>query len=153
MKAFGFRLETLLHLRELAKDKAIAEYGLSVSQREQAEKTLGEAKDGLRNLRDEIGIRRSVGFSGNDQEVFNRSLELAKERIIDCNATLEEAGRIEVAKRDLYLQADSSYKSLLKLKEKKREEHIEYETKKEEMELEDIIGARFVFNQASSHYS
>ena len=43
MKAFGFRLETLLHLRELAKDKAIAEYGLAVSKREEAEKTLSEA--------------------------------------------------------------------------------------------------------------
>ena len=151
MRAFEFRLETLLHLRELAKDKAIGEYGLAVSKREEAEKTLSEANDGLRELREEIGIRRSVGFSGNDQEVFNRSLVLAKERIIDCNAKVEEAGRIEIAKRDLYLQADSSYKSLLKLKEKKREEHIEYESKKEEMELEDIIGARFVFNQASSH--
>ena len=151
MKAFGFRLETLLHLRELAKDKAIGEYGLAVSKREEAEKTLSEANDGLRELREEIGIRRSVGFSGNDQEVFNRSLVLAKERIIDCNAKVEEAGRIEIAKRDLYLQADSSYKSLFKLKDKKREEHIKYESKKEEMELEDIIGARFVFNQASSH--
>ena len=151
MRAFEFRLETLLHLRELAKDKAIGEYGLAVSKREEAEKTLSEANDGLRELREEIGIRRSVGFSGNDQEVFNRSLVLAKERIIDCNAKVEEAGRIEIAKRDLYLQADSSYKSLFKLKEKKREEHIKYESKKEEMELEDIIGARFVFNQASSH--
>ena len=151
MRAFEFRLETLLHLRELAKDKAIAEYGLAVSKREEAEKKLGEANDGLRELREEIGIRRSVGFSGNEQEVFDRSLVLAKERIVDCNANVVEAGRIEIAKRDLYLQADSSYKSLLKLKEKKREEHIEYESKKEDMELEDIIGARFVFNQASSH--
>ena len=151
MKAFRFRLETLLHLRELAKDRTISEYGLSVSRREQAEQKLGEARNGLSELRDEIGTRRSVGFLGNDQEVFNRSLDLAKERIIDCNAKLEEAGRIEVAKRELYLQADSNYQSLLKLKEKKREEHIEYETKKEEMELEDIIGARFVFNQARSH--
>ena len=151
MRAFEFRLETLLHLRELAKDKAIAEYGLAVSKREEAENALREANDGLRDLRDEIGIRRSVGFSGNDQEVFNRSLVLAKERIVDCNAKVMDAGKIEIAKRDLYLQADSSYKSLLKLKEKKREEHIEYESKKEEMELEDIIGSRFVFNQASSH--
>ena len=151
MRAFEFRLETLLHLRELAKDKAIAEYGLAVSKREEAENALREANDGLLDLRDEIGIRRSVGFSGNDQEVFNRSLVLAKERIVDCNAKVMDAGKIEIAKRDLYLQADSSYKSLLKLKEKKREEHIEYESKKEEMELEDIIGARFVFNQASSH--
>jgi flagellar FliJ protein len=153
MKAFEFRLETLLHLRELAKDKAIAEYGRAVSKREEAEKMLREVNDGLRELREEIRIRRSVGFSGSDQEVYNRSIVRAKERIIDCNAKVEDAGRIEFAKRDLYLQADSSYKGLLKLKEKKQEEHVEYECKKEEMELENIIGSRFVFNQASSHYS
>ena len=62
MKAFGFRLETLLHLRELAKDKAIVEYGLAVSQKEAAGKALEEAKDALRDLREEISIRRSVGF-------------------------------------------------------------------------------------------
>jgi flagellar biosynthesis chaperone FliJ len=42
MKAFSFRLETLLHLREMAKDKAVAEYGLSISRRENAEKALKE---------------------------------------------------------------------------------------------------------------
>ena len=85
MRAFEFRLETLLHLGEVAEDKAIAEYGLAVSKREEAEKKLGEAYDRLRELREEIGIRRRVGFSGNEQEAFNRSLVLAKERIVDCN--------------------------------------------------------------------
>ena len=151
MKAFGFRLETLLHLRELAKDRAIAEYGKAVSKREAAEKALAEAEVALQDLRKEIGQRRTVGFSGNEQEVFNRSLNLAKDRILNRNAKLEETGRIEVAKRDLYLEADSAYKSLLRLKEKKRDEHIERETKKEERELDDVIGSRFVFNQASSH--
>ena len=54
---------------------------------------------------------------------------------------------IEFAKRNLYLQSDSNCKSLLKLREKKKEEHLKREEKKEETELEDIIGARFVFDQ------
>jgi hypothetical protein len=40
---------------------------------------------------------------------------------------------------------------MLKLKEKRREQHIEAETKKEEMQLEDIISSRFVFNHSTSH--
>ena len=55
---------------------------------------------------------------------------------------------IESAKRNLYLRADSNCKSLLKLKEKKKVEHLKSEEKKEESELEDIIGSRFVFNQS-----
>jgi flagellar protein FliJ len=151
MKAFSFRLETLLHLREMAKDKAIAEYGLSLSRREDAEKALNERKREMEDLRDEIGRRRSTGFSGSEQNAYNRSIERAKEAIIDYNSKVEEAKKIVLAKRGLYLRADSQFKSMLKLKEKQREQHIEVETKKEEMQLEDIISSRFVFNQSTSH--
>jgi len=151
MKAFSFRLETLLHLREMAKDKAIAEYGLSLSRREDAEKALEERKREMEDLREEIGRRRSTGFSGAEQNTYNRSIERAKEKIIDSNSKVEEAKKIVLAKRELFLRADSQFKSMLKLKEKQRDQHIEVETKKEEMQLEDIISSRFVFNQSTSH--
>jgi len=151
MKAFSFRLETLLHLREMAKDKAIAEYGLAIARREDAQKVLQERKRQMEDLREEIGRRRSTGFSGSEQNSYNRSIERAKEAIIDCNSNFEEAKKIAQAKRELYLNADSQFKSLLKLKEKQRDRHIEFETKKEEMQLEDIISSRFVFNQSTSH--
>ena len=151
MKAFSFRLETLLHLREMAKDKAIAEYGLAIARREDAQKVLQERKRQMEDLREEIGRRRSTGFSGSEQNSYNRSIERAKEAIIDCNSKFEEAKKIAQAKRELYLNADSQFKSLLKLKEKQRDRHIEVETKKEEMQLEDIISSRFVFNQSTSH--
>jgi flagellar biosynthesis chaperone FliJ len=76
-----------------------------------------------------------------------------KEKIIDSNSKLEEAKRIVVAKRELYLDADSQFKSMLKLKGKQKELHLEAETKKEEMQLEDIISSRFVFNQSTSNCS
>ena len=151
MKAFSFRLETLLQLREMAKDKAIAEYGLAIARREDAQKILQERKRQMEDLREEIGRRRSTGFSGSEQNSYNRSIERAKEAIIDCNSKFEEAKKIAQAKRELYLSADSQFKSLLKLKEKQRDRHIEVETKKEEMQLEDIISSRFVFNQSTSH--
>lgn len=151
MKAFSFRLETLLHLREMAKDKAIAEYGLAIARREEAQKVLQERKRQMEDLREEIGRRRSTGFSGSEQNSYNRSIERSKEAIIDCNSNFEEAKKIAEAKRELYLNADSQFKSLLKLKEKQRDRHIEFETKKDEMQLEDIISSRFVFNQSTSH--
>jgi flagellar FliJ protein len=151
MKAFSFRLETLLHLRELAKDRAVAEYGVAISKKEQAERALEERKREMEELRQEIGRRRSIGFSGSEQDGYNRSLERVKEAIVDSNSKLEESKKIVNAKRELYLNADSEFKSMLKLKEKRREQHIEAETKKEEMQLEDIISSRFVFNQSTSH--
>ena len=151
MKAFSFRLETLLHLREMAKDKAIADYGLAIAKREASQNVLQERKLRLEDLREEIGRRRSTGFSGSEQSSYNRSIDRAKEAIIDANSNFEEAKKIAQAKRELYLIADSQFKSLLKLKEKQRDRHIKVETKKEEMQLEDIISSRFVFNQSTSY--
>ena len=47
MKAFVFRLETLLHLREIAKDKALSQYGKSVAKRESTERRLNAKKQKL----------------------------------------------------------------------------------------------------------
>jgi flagellar export protein FliJ len=99
-------------------------------------------------LNAEINERRASGFSGFEQDGFNKSILRSKEIIIDLNSKVADSKNIESAKRNLYLRADSNCKSLLKLKEKKKEEHLKSEEKKEESELEDIIGSRFVFNQS-----
>jgi len=147
MKAFTFRLETLLHLREISKDRAIKEYAQAISKREKLELDLKKAVKMLELLNAEINERRASGFSGFEQDGFNKSILRSKEIIIDLNSKVADSKNIESAKRNLYLRADSNCKSLLKLKEKKKEEHLKSEEKKEEAELEDIIGARFVFNQ------
>ena len=148
MKAFTFRLETLLHLREISKDRAIKEYAQAISKREKLELDLKKAVKMLGVLNAEINERRASGFSGFEQDGFNQSILRAKEIIIDLNSKVADSKNIESAKRNLYLRADSNCKSLLKLKEKKKVEHLKSEEKKEESELEDIIGSRFVFNQS-----
>jgi flagellar export protein FliJ len=141
-------LETLLHLREISKDRAIKEYAQAISKREKLELDLKKAVKMLEVLNAEINERRASGFSGFEQDGFNQSILRSKEVIIDLNSKVADSKNIESAKRNLYLRADSNCKSLLKLKEKKKEEHLKSEEKKEESELEDIIGSRFVFNQS-----
>ena len=148
MKSFTFRLETLLHLREISKDRAIKEYAQAISKREKLELDLKKAVKMLEVLNAEINERRASGFSGFEQDGFNQSILRSKEIIINLNSKVADSKNIESAKRNLYLRADSNCKSLLKLKEKKKEEHLKSEEKKEESELEDIIGSRFVFNQS-----
>jgi flagellar export protein FliJ len=133
----------------MAKDKAIKEYAISISNRENAEQDLKNAVKDLESLNSEIKQRRTVGFSGFEQEAFNQSILRTKESIINFNSKLADSKNIEVAKRGLYLDADSKCKSLLKLKDKQQKEHLIAEGKKEESELEDIIGARFVFNNSN----
>ena len=149
MKAFTFRLETLLHLRVMAKDRAIKDYACAISKREELESQLTEAVGNLKMLNNEIHLKRTVGFAGSDQQVFNQSILLSKEMIIDLNSKVADSKNIEAAKRTIFLTADSNCKSLLKLKDKQQKEHLIAEEKKEESELEDIIGARFVFNNSN----
>ena len=144
MRAFNFRLETLLHLRELSKDRALASYGEAVSIRKKANDQLLHAQEALDELQREIALRRSVGFDGSSQGAFNRSLLAAKERIIARNTDLQRACKLEEAKRSLFLEAERAFKSMSKLKEKRKEEHVLSESKKEESELDDVIGARFL---------
>ena len=149
MKVFKFRLETLLNLRELAKDRAVKDYSLAIANREKAEKNLQLAFDSLKSLNEEIYRKRKIGFSGFEQKDFNQSILQAKDLIVDRNSDLEQAKSIEDAKRNIFIKADSSYKSLSKLKGKSRILHLKKEEKREESELEDIISSRFVYNQSS----
>lgn len=149
MKAFAFRLETLLHLREIAKDKALSQYGKAVAKREFMEGQLLSKERRLAELQDEIASRRKVGFSGSSQQSYQRSLDSAKNDIHRCHSEVQISKKIEESKRLSYLEADSSYKSFVRLKEKKRDEHMEIESKKEESEMDDLIGGRFIYNQSN----
>ena len=150
MKAFKFRLETLLHLREISRDKALTQYAHAINLRQDKEKELRESELRLVELQFQISEKRKNSFTGSKQEAFDLSVKHAKERILDANKNLQQSIQTEKAKKGIYLNSNSEYKSLLKLKEKQFEIHVRNETLKEERELEDIIGGRFVFNNITS---
>jgi len=150
MKAFKFRLETLLHLREISRDKALSQYAHAINLRQDKEKELRESELRLVELQFQISEKRKNSFTGSKQEAFDLSVKHAKERILDANKNLQQSIQTEKAKKGIYLNSNSEYKSLLKLKEKQFEIHVRNETLKEERELEDIIGGRFVFNNITS---
>ena len=150
MKAFKFRLETLLHLREISRDKALSQYAHAINLRQDKEKELRESELRLVELQFQISEKRKNSFTGSKQEAFDLSVKHAKERILDANKNLQHSIQTEKAKKGIYLNSNSEYKSLLKLKQKQFEIHFRTETLKEERELEDIIGGRFVFNNITS---
>ena len=150
MKVFTFRLETLLHLREIARDKALASYAKAISQRQEMEKALHDHSLYLEDLQLQISLKRKDSFVGFSEEAFDLSVKTAKERIIDAHKDLQESLHSENAKKKIYLKTDTECKSLLKLREKQLHEHICKESLREERELDDIIGGRFVFNNISN---
>ena len=57
--------------------------------------------------------------------------------LMNKDALFEEKARTS------YVKADGEEKSLTNLKERRQEDHFQFELKKEERELEDVITARY----------
>ena len=51
--------------------------------------------------------------------------------------------------RKLFVKKDSESKSLGRLKDRQMNEHIQMEAKKEELELDDVIGARYLYERSN----
>ena len=143
MRAFNFRLQTLLNLREMAREEALSAYANAIRQRELNEEKLADCNSCLDELRGAVAACRTKNFSGAEQANFQKAVNLAKERLLQQRNKVNRAKRIEEKARTSYLKADGDEKSLTNLKERRQKDHFQFELKKEERELEDVIGARY----------
>ena len=143
MRAFHFRLQTLLNLREMAREEALSVYAQAIRQRELEQMELIACNRRLKELREEIGFRRKEGFTGAEQATFLRAVNLSRDRLRRQHVKANQAKRAEEKARSAFVEADGNEKSLARLKDRKEEEHFRFELKKEERELEDVIGARY----------
>ena len=148
MKAFSFRLESLLHLRESAREKALVGYAKSIQNRQKIESELKNLEDSLAKLHRDITSRRSSSLEASADQSFQKAVLSLKQNIVDCHAKLEDLKQIELSKKNIFLSADGSLKSIVRLKEKQNLNHISSQLKKEERELDDIISSRFVSRKA-----
>ncbi|MDA8775035.1 hypothetical protein N9N13_04825 [Opitutales bacterium] len=147
MRKFTFRLETLLQIRELAKEKAIVNYGKAIAKREKCEEKRSLEMSNLTLLKNQIKQNRILGFYAHQQSPFSLSLQSLKDKITLLNKQVDDARTAEDVKRKIFNEADSRYKSLLKLKSNQKSEHFSSESRKEDFELEDIINSRFLYNR------
>jgi flagellar export protein FliJ len=86
-------------------------------------------------------------FQSAQIQSFQTSLLLERENISRIEKKVTEAGRILESRRKIFLEKDSQFKAVQRLREKQRDEHYFKETKKEETELEDVISSRFLFHR------
>ena len=146
MKAFTFRLQTLLHLRELARDQSLESYGKSIEEFNRLGESLHAQEKQLQELQSYIKHKRSSGFYGQDEQNHQRTVVDSKNKIIELHGELQNAKKIQEAKRTIFLKSDADFKSLEKLKGKQQKEHSYNEQKKEDNEIDDIITSRFAYN-------
>jgi len=143
VRAFHFRLQTLLNLREMAREEALSTYANAIRQRELNEKRLTDCKSRLDELREAVAACRRESFTGAEQANFQQAVNLAKEHLLRQRNKLKRAKGVEEKARTSYVKADGEEKSLTNLKERRQEDHFQFELKKEERELEDVITARY----------
>lgn len=145
MRAFHFRLQTLLNLREMAREEALSAYANAIRQRELNEEKLADCNSRLDELREAVAACRTKSFTGAEQANFQQAVNLAKERLLRQRNKVDRAKRVEKKARTSYVKVDGDEKSLTNLKARRQEDHFHFEFKKEERELEDVIGARYAF--------
>ena len=150
MKAFSFKLHTLMQLRKANREKALHAYGKAVHESEKLENDLARKKSALEILQDRIKQKRSNYFFGQEEESYQRNIASLKNDILLVHKSLKNSQEIREAKRKLFLKAEADFKGLEKLREKQKVEHDRGEQKKEESQIDDIISARFSYNLKTS---
>ena len=120
MKAFNFKLKTLLKLRQAFKEKALFNYGKAVHEAEEMQHSLSSLNHKLEDLHSSIKHRREKSFYGPEEEHYQRSIISVKNQILNLHSKLKSAHEIREAKRKYSFKADADVKSLEKLKERKK---------------------------------
>ena len=143
MKAFRFRLESLLHLRGLTREKCLKDYAQAISQRKFEEERCEQISQRMKDIEASVADQREQGITGHDQDTFLASIEHARKALSAQREAVEQSLAKEEETKNIYLEADTAEKILLRLKDRRKKEHLRLQEAKEDRALEDVIGARF----------
>lgn len=146
MKAFNYRLQSLLEIRDKSREKALEEYGLYVKKRVKIEENCQQIEKQLELARKQLAKEREVNFSAVNQNYYFSSLQNVSKELEQEKELLEEAVLEEDIKKKNFLKAKSEADILEKLKIKKKQQHLYTENLKEEKAIDDIINSRLINN-------
>jgi len=152
VKSFSFKLHALLRLKESKRDQALSQFAAATKQVQNLKQDLTQAHQKRDSVLEILQNKQKGTFLSAQVEALQTSLLLEKENISSLEIKLNEAERILQSRRSIFLEKDSQYKAVLRLKEKQQSQHYLIETKKEETELEDVISSRFLFHRINHQY-
>lgn len=152
MKSFSFKLHALLRLKESKRDQALSQFAAATKQVQNLKQDLNHAHQKRDSVLEILQNKQKGTFLSAQVEALQTSLLLEKENISSLELKLNEAERILQSRRSIFLEKDSQFKAVLRLKEKQQSQHYLIETKKEETELEDVISSRFLFHRINHQY-
>ena len=114
MRAFKFRLEALITVREAELNKALSRYGKAMNARKRKEDQIAVGMQGYSYLADQLGESRTKIFSVVQQGPILQAMESQKAFIIRAREELELLQKNERSYLNAYLEAKKKLDILLK---------------------------------------
>lgn len=125
------------------------DYAKSIHERQQTEDRLMRASEYVSTLEFKLNEKQKLSFNANELEAMISGLDHARSVVRDLSTELSRKKTLEESRRKLFVHKDSESKSLERLKDRQMNEHILFEAKKEEQELDDVIGARYLYERSN----
>ncbi|MEK9772171.1 MAG: flagellar export protein FliJ [Opitutae bacterium] len=147
MRTFTFKLKALLRLKETKREQALIKFAHSIKEVQRLEENLLSAQNQVDSVLCILHDRQQGAFRSDQIEALQSSLDLERENLSRIQHLLSEAKEIQNSRRKIFMDHDSQYKAVDRLQEKQKEEHYIKENKKEQLELEDVVGSRFLFQR------
>lgn len=151
MRTFNFKLTALLKLKEAQREQALVQFASSIKEVQKLEAKLAISQNKLDSVLSILHDRKKGTFRSDQIEALHSSLMVEREKLYKNKISLNQAKEMQVSRRKIFLEKDSQYKSIQQLQEKQKEDHYFNENKKEQLELEDIIGSRFLFQRINEN--
>ncbi len=147
MRSFHFKLKALLSLKENNREQALTKFVQSIKEVLKLEEQLSESQKKYHAVQEKLKERQKGVFRRDQIEALQSSLLLERENVSEITLLLNRAKEMQNSRRKIFLDHDSQYKAIDRLQEKQRDEHFFNENRKEQLELEDVIGSRFLFQR------
>ena len=147
MRSFHFKLKALLSLKENNREQALTKFVQSIKEVLKLEEQLSESQKKYHAVQEKLKERQRGVFRRDQIEALQSSLLLERENVSEITLLLNRAKEMQNSRRKIFLDHDSQYKAIDRLQEKQRDEHFFNENRKEQLELEDVIGSRFLFQR------
>ncbi len=142
MKQFRFSLEVVLRLRAMQRELALSEFAKFAKLRRQLESEMRREEGRLDRLVDSVIGTREAAFIGGLQKPYFDAVAKFKNQQRDLSQTLEQAKGAEAASMEKLMAARAAEEILSKMRNKKLNEHLGEERRREEKILEDLVHSR-----------
>ena len=150
MRTFHFKLRALLRLKETKREQALAKFASSIKEVQRLEEKLASAQNKYSAALHILHDRQKGVFRSDQIAALQGGVQVEHENLSKVKLLLNQAKEMQDSRRKIFLDQDSQYKAIDRLHEKQKEEHYVNEIKKEQSELEDIIGSRFLFQRINA---